>query len=540
MIEYADVIFYNGSVVTVNEKDEIVEAIAVKGNKIAAVGKDEDICMFKGTSTRMIDLNGRSLIPGIIDSHIHFALYGMKQGPVIDIDFVKVKSIAEIKELIRKAVKVKAPGEWIVLNGYDHNKLLEQRHPTLEELDEIAPYNPVRCVRCCSHMGVHNSMALKIAGITGPDDFAPGEVVVENGKMTGLLKENAHMFVGTKVSYDIEEVKEGVRVADKIMSAYGITSVCDAGSEGVEALSVMAAGAKNGSLKTRMRFMIFSLAGKEKNKECIDAYIKTGMITGVGNERFAIGPTKIMLDGSSSGPSSATRTPYDHDPDLKGILVWDQEDANEWILKAHNAGYQVTAHAVGDKAVELMVNAIENAMEKSPRPDCRHRIEHCGIIDEALLARIKALGIIPISNPSFVELNGRDYNRFYGDRVDYMFPCRSYFDAGVITAGGSDAPVTLPDPMEGLYGAVTRKDRNTGEECGPCQKITMLEAIRMYTYNGAYASFEEDIKGSLEVGKLADMVVLSDNILMTPEDRIKSVKADLTMIDGEIVYEREQ
>lgn len=535
----ADKIFYNGPIVTVNANDDICEALAVKGNKILSVGKEADVMEFKGDETKLYDLNGRSLLPGFIDSHIHFAMNGMKQGPIIDIDFVKVKSIAEIKALIAEAVKNKKPGEWIALNGYDHNKLLEGRHPTKEDLDEVAPDNPVQCTRCCAHMGVYNSKALEICGITNPEQYAPGEVVVnEDGTLHGLLKETAHMEISAKVAFSSDDVLEGLLEGEKIGLSYGITSVHDAGSYRGPATSVIQDACNSGKIKTRVRIMIFDMFGKDSGREYIREFIRTGVHTGCGNEHFKIGPTKIMLDGSSSGPSAAVIDGYSHDPENHGIQVWEQAEADEIVMEAHQAGFQVTAHAVGDKAVTIMVNAIEKAQKAFPREDCRHRIEHCGIVNEELLARIKDLGIIPISNPGFVDLNGRDYETFYGERVDYMFPLRRYLDKGIITAIGSDTPVILPNPMESLAGAVTRQDRNTGKECGGSQKIDMLEAIRMYTYNGAYVAFEEDIKGSLEEGKLADMVILSEDILKTENSRIKEVKADYTFIDGEEVFAR--
>lgn len=535
----ADIIFYNGSVVTVNQNDDIKEAIAIKGNKILAVGSLNVVNDFRGDSTEMIDLKGRTLLPGFIDSHIHFAMNGMKQGPIIDIDYVKVKSIAEIRELIKEAVKTKKPGEWITLNGYDHNKLEEKRHPTKEDFDDIAPLNPVQCTRCCNHMGVYSSLALKECGVIRADQFAPDEVVVnDDGSLHGLLKETAHMVSSKKVVFSKEDVMQGLIEGDRIGLSYGITTVHDAGSYNAITTSTMQDACNSGAIKTRIIPMLFDLLGKDSVKDYIHDFIRTGVHTGCGNEHFKLGPVKIMLDGSSSGPSAAVIDGYSHDPDDHGIQVWEQEEANEIVLEAHKAGFQVTAHAVGDKAVTIMVNAIENALTKYPREDCRHRIEHCGIVNEELLDRIKRLGIIPISNPGFVDLNGRDYERFYGERVDYMFPLRRYLDRGIITAIGSDTPVILPNPMDSLAGAVTRQDKNTGKECGGSQKISMLEALRMYTINGAYAAFEEDIKGSLEPGKLADLAVLSKNILEVSPDEIKSVNVDMTMIDGEIVYER--
>ena len=198
----------------------------------------------------------------------------------------------------------------------------------------------------------------------------------------------------------------------------------------------------------------------------------------------------------------------------------------------------MTAHAVGDKAVTIIVNAIEKAMAQFHRADCRHRIEHCGLTNPDLIARIAKLGIVPISNPSFITINGTDYNRYYGDRVRYMFPLKSYLDAGVITAIGSDSPVTHPDPMNSLYGALNRKDRKTGDDVGENQKVEVLQIVRMMTYNGAYASFEEKLKGSLEPGKLADVVILTEDLLTYPPENVQKVAVRATFLDGELVYEK--
>ena len=243
-----------------------------------------------------------------------------------------------------------------------------------------------------------------------------------------------------------------------------------------------------------------------------------------------------MTDGSSSGPSCAVIESYSHDPGNHGILVWTQEEADKVIMDAHKAGFQVTGHAVGDMGVTILVNAIEKALEAYPREDCRHRIEHCGLTNPDLIKRIAKLGIVPISNPSFITINGTDYNRFYGDRVNYMFAMKSYLENGIITAIGSDAPITHPNPMNSFYGALNRADQRTKDKVGEMQKVSVLEMVRMFTYNGAYASFEENIKGSLEEGKLADIVILDSDILTYDPEKIQDVKVKFTIIDGEIVY----
>lgn len=538
MNNHADIIIYNGSVFTVNSNDDMAEAVAIKGNKILYVGSNDDVLKYKGNDTRLIDAEGASVTPGFIDAHQHFLMYGLLDHGVINVAYPKVKSIADIQELIRKDAASKKPGEWIKLNGYDHNKLAEQRHPTKEDLDAAAPNNPVQLTRCCAHMGVYNSYALKITGIGDGSAYKPEEVIKNpDGSLHGLLKETAHMDISKKVEFTEQELLDGLCNADRIMAENGITSVHEAGSYGNISTSTIQDACSSGLIHTRLQLMIFDMFGKESGKKYIDSFLNTGMHTGCGNEHFRIGPAKLMLDGSSSGPSCAVIDGYTHDPANHGIQVWQQEETDAFILKLHKAGWQVTAHAVGDKAVDMMVTAIEKAQAAYPRTNCRHRIEHCGITNPELIERIKKLGIVPISNPSFITINGSDYIRYYGDRVNYMFAMKSYLDNGIITAIGSDAPITHPNPMNSFFTALNRKDIKTRDDVGSMQKIDVKSMVRMFTYNGAYVSFEEDIKGSIEPGKLADVVVLSDNLLTHDPEAITDVTVKCTIVDGNIVYE---
>ena len=536
---FADVLFTNAKAITVNKNDDIVTDVAVKGNKIMYVGDSEGTKPYIGPDTKIIDAKGKTVMPGFIDAHLHCLLYGLLGKQIINVDYTHVSSIEDIKNLIKEAAKTKKKGEWIKLSGYDHNKLAEKRHPSVQDLDEAAPDNPVQCVRCCAHMGIYNSLALKAGNVSSPDQFAPGEVVVdENGNLTGLLKETAHMYMSTKVEFADEEILEGIKNCNDILLSYGITTAHDAGAYGALTTRLMLKACKEGLVDIRMRPMIFDMFGKDSNKAYINSFLETGVYTNLGDEKFTIGPVKIMTDGSSSGPSSATIEPYSHDPNLKGILVWEQEEMEEMLKKCHVAGFQTTGHAVGDKAVSYMVQSYENILKEYPREDHRHRIEHCGLTNEDIIAKIKKLGIVPVSNPSFITINAADYNRFYGDRVKYMFPLKSYLDNGIITAIGSDAPVTDPNPMMSIYGALLRRDYKTLSDCGTNQKVGIMDIIRMFTLNGAYVSFEEDIKGSLEVGKLADIIMLEDNILTYNAEDILNLKVDLTMVDGKVVYEK--
>lgn len=536
---FADLVIKNGVALTVNENDEIAEAVAVSGKTILAVGSNKEIEEYIGEDTRVIDADGKTVMPGFIDAHIHFGMYGLLDHGIINVAYPRAKSISDIQQLIKAEAAKKAPGEWIKLNGYDHNKLAEGRHPTKEELDEAAPNNPVQCTRCCAHMGVYNTRALDIAGVKSAEQYAPGEVALNgDGGIHGLLKETAHMDVSTRVEFSAKDLMEGLRNADNILMSLGITSAHDAGAYGAASTSVMQDACETGEINTRLSPMIFDMFGKDSNKNYIRDFIKTGIHTGCGSEHFKIGPTKIMLDGSSSGPSSAVIEPYSHDSSSYGIQVWEQDEADEIVEEAHRAGYQVTAHAVGDKAVTIIVNAIERAMEKYPRSNHRHRIEHCGLTNPELIDRIARLGIVPIANPSFITINGTDYNRFYGDRVNYMFPLKSFLEKGVITAIGSDSPVTHPNPMNSFYGALNRKDQKTKDEVGPAQRVEVMDIVRMFTYNGAYASFEENIKGSLEQGKLADIIVLSENLLEYPKEDVQQIETLWTISDGKVVYHK--
>lgn len=539
MGKYADAAFVNASVITVNPDDEIAQAVSVKDGLIQAVGTNEEIQAYIGDQTRVIDAGGKTVMPGFIDSHMHFVMYGLLDHGVIDVDYNHVDSIEDIKNLIREAVKTKKPGEWIILSGYDHNKLAELRHPTKEDFDEVAPENPVQCARCCAHMGVYNSLALKLCGVESADQFAPGQAVTyENGELTGLLKESAHMSCSKKVEYLEDDLMRGIKNANRICLENGITSVHDAGSYGPKCTRLLQKACTTGEIQVRVRPMIFDMFGKESDTEYIESFLGTGIYSNLGDAHFNLGPIKIMTDGSTSGPSCATIEPYSHDPSLKGIQTWQQEEADEIIGRAHRAGFQMTAHAVGDKVVTMMLNGYEKALEEYPREDHRHRIEHSALTNESIIERIKADGIVPVSNPAFISLNAPDYNRFYGERVNYMFPLKSYLEKGIITSIGSDAPVTNPNPMYGIYGAVNRKDVRQGVVCGGCQKVGIMDIIRMFTWNGAYVSFEEDIKGSLEAGKLADIIMLSENILEYPAEDVLDIKTDLTMIDGKVCYER--
>ena len=541
---YIDIGFYNGIVVTVNEKDEIAEAVGIKGNKIVFVGKTEELKKLIDEKTILIDLKGRSLLPGLIDSHYHPILagfFGNEPGSsIINIKSDTCKSIEDIKEKIVQAVKIKKPGQWISMMGYDPQNLEEDRHPTIEDLDSVSPNNPVQCMHIGGHVCVYNTLALQELGVYKPEDaynFPKDEVEVKNKKLTGMVRDHTHFALWSKVDYSPEEQEIAAMKSYKHLLKNGITSIHDCGECGPSSYHIMQKLCLSRKFKVRSYMLIHSIYGKPFSLKENDNLLKLGFQTGLGNEYFRIGANKFMIDGGSSAPSSAMKEPYSHDPELPGILGWKEDEVADYIKLINDAECQATAHAIGDLAVEYMVRGYEKTLAKNPRENHRHRIEHCTFVDEDLLHRMAELNICPSVNPGMIQVGGKDYEKFYGDRMKYCIALRSMLDLGMKPSISSDTP-SGPAGLATIDAAVNRYDRVKQYQTDETQKISVLEAIRCATYNGAYLSFEEDIKGSIEVGKLADLIVLSEDILSFPERRSNEISVDMTMIDGIVEYIR--
>lgn len=531
----ADYVFVNGEVVTVNPDDGVAEAVAVEGGKVLAVGTTEGILSLRGPHTRVVDLNGNSLLPGFIDSHLHMLLYGTNR---LGVDCKNdVGRIDEIVDRLAEQASATPEGEWVRGWGYNDQKLSEGRHPTREDLDRVSTDHPIIAGRTCGHISAINSKALELLGITRETPDPDGGKIERDGagEPTGVLKETAHMSAFQESRYSPEQMVEAMGIANDDFVRLGITSVHDAGGYGPEQMRAMYGAVASGSVKVRVYAMVCSLS---RSEEFVEKMVAAGLVTGVGDERFRVGPAKIFTDGSSSGPTCATREPYASDPDDSGILYYSQEEIDDILGSAHAAGFQITAHAIGDRAVEMVMNCIEKALKKYPREDHRHRVEHAGMVPPDLMQRMQDLGIVPIPNPAFFYEFGEGYEKNYGERVEHMFPLADYAERGIVAASGSDAPVTVPDPMRGIYCAVTRKT-GSGEGVGLSQRTTLVHAIRSFTLNGAYASFEEDRKGSIEPGKLADLIVLDGPILETSPEDLLTMSPILTMIGGEVVFESE-
>ncbi|MGL4791554.1 MAG: amidohydrolase [Anaerotignaceae bacterium] len=542
---YVDFAFKNGKVITVNPNDEIAEAVGIKGNKIVFVGTNEDLEKIVDSRTKIVDLKGKTLMPGLIDTHIHPILMGLirpnLESPIISLFDGNPCSIKGICEMITKATKIKGVGEWVSMWGYEYSLLDEKRHPTIEELDEAAPNNPVHCMEGSGHTSMYNSKALETIGVFTPADaekYPHGEVEVKNGKLTGMVFGHTHFLVWSKVGYTEEHMKTAAMLSNEQLLQKGITSVHDMGACDKPSYHTMQKICKSRQFKPRVFMALHSIYGKPFSKIDNEHFLELGFQTGLGDEYFRIGPCKFMIDGGSSGPSCYTRLPYDHDPTLLREKGWEREEVAQYIKVINDAECQGTAHAIGDGAVEFMVDGFEKAFETSPRPDLRHRIEHCTLVDQDLINRMAKMNICPSVNAGIVAKNGGSYMKFYGERNKYFGALKSMIDAGVKCSLHSDAP-SGPLGFECLDGAINRYDRVRNIQCDTTQAISVLECIRIATLNGAYGSFEENIKGSLEVGKLADMIVLSEDILSIDTMDINKIEVLLTMIDGEICYQKQ-
>lgn len=531
--ERADLIFSGGRVHTVDAQNSIAEAVAVAGERILRVGSTAEVRALAGPETRSVDLAGRSLLPGFIDAHCHFTWVGGAQEE-IDCKAAGMGSIAAIVEAVRQRAATQPPGTWIRGRGYDQMRLTEKRHPTRFDFDSVSPEHPVIVTRTCGHIVAVNSRAMQLAGI---DDATPdppsGRFARADGRNLGVAFEEAQVPFQKVSARSEAEVRAGLLGADRAYLAAGTTSIHDAGGLTGAPLGL----AQDLIAQDRLHIRLYAFAIMGFGNVPATIYIETGMHTGFGDDRLRLGAFKVVTDGASSGPTAATRQPYTSNPNDCGILYWTQEDLDALIGRAHRAGFQVTMHTLGDRAIEQGLNAIERALRETPRADPRPRLEHCGICPPDLQDRVVQLGVTPAMQPAFFWEFGDGYLVNYGpERAGQMFPVRSLIDRGVRVAGSSDAPVTDYRPLFGIEQAMTRATMG-GQVCGVAERVDLATAIRLYTINAAYAAFDDRRKGSIEPGKLADLTVLGEDLSRIPISEIRSVPVAMTVVGGRPVYE---
>ena len=546
---YLDIAFKNGSVITVNAQDEIAQAVGVKGNKIVFVGSNEDIDQLIDEKTQVIDLKGRTLMPGLNDSHYHPILNGMigteLDSAMVDTGFARAKDIPALLAILKAVTDTKAPGKWVSSMGFEATLLKEQRYPTLEELDAIAPNNPLQALTCNGHNAIYNSKALEYLKVYTAEDakkYPEGEVVVADGKLTGEVRGHTHFWLWGQVEYTEPQQRKAAMKSQKQCLEQGITSVGDMGECDAPSYHIMQKMCRDGDFKIRSYMALHSIFGKHYSLEDNEHWMKLGFVTGLGDEHFRVGPCKFMIDGGSGGPTCYTREPYSHDPSAPSERGWEREETWDYIKKVDDAECQCTAHAMGDGAIEFMVEGYEKAFEACEDKEAfkarRHRIEHCMLVDQDLIDRMAKMNICPSVNAGLQIRNGKNLARFYGPkREKFLGALKSMMEAGVVCSLHSDAP-SGPVGFEMIDGAVNRYDLRQGYQCDMSQAVTVLQAIRCCTYNAAYQSYEEKIKGSIEVGKLADLIICDRDILAMDTHELHNVKVDLTMIDGKVEYQR--
>ncbi|WP_010531942.1 amidohydrolase [Lentibacillus jeotgali] len=528
-------LFINGEVISVNNNNEIKEAVAVLDNKIIKTGRTEDILQLKDADSEVFDLNGCTLMPGFIDPHLHITMFGTNQLSVSCKDD-NITSIDDLLQKLRERAENTPKGEWVRASGFNEQQMQDKRFPTKEELDNISSEHPIFIGRTCNHMSVVNSFAYELANVDKdtPDPDGGEYERGENGELTGLLIENAHMNMFSVASFTEEEMEQAHRISSQKFIEKGITSIHEATGYGFENLHALQDHSNRGIIHQRVYAMIGALNGSEK---IVRHMVGSGIFTGLGDNKFKIGPVKLFLDGSSSGPTIWTREPYTSDSNNFGVHYFEQDEVDELLIPAHQKGWQITAHAQGDAAIDMLLNTIEKANQLYPRPDVRHRIEHAGIATPDLIERMKEQKVVPIPNPAFHYEFGDGYIENYGERTAHMYPLKEYLDKDIPAAIASDTPITDFSPMRGIHTAIKRKSQS-GQPVGKNQRISLLEAIRMYTINGAYASFEEQLKGSIESGKLADMVLFDRSLINGDTNDLFEAQVEWTMVDGEFVYKK--
>lgn len=532
----ADQIFYNGKIYTM-DGSETVSAIAVKNGRIEAVGKDVDILSLAEENCGKTNLKGACVVPGFHDSHCHLLQTGLGYERL---DLRNTASREEIVEKGRRYIRERniPAGSWIVGGGYDHNIFTDPRLPDGALLDAISTEHPIMIERVCGHVGAANTFAMKLAGFDRNTKMPGGNVELdEQGNPTGILWEAALDEFKLRIPKpETEDCKRAVLAAAKMANSFGLTSVQTDDLGGAPLDTVLEAYhqlEEEGKLTLRVNEEV-----QAARPPVLKEFLARGLRTGDGTDYFRIGNIKLITDGSLGARSAYMREDYADEPGSRGIAVYTQEALDEVVLMAHEAGMQVACHAIGDGAAEQCIRAFGKAYEASPK-DLRHRIVHCQFADQEMFDAMVKYRIAADIQPPFTATDMPLTAPRLGEREKLGYCWKTMYDAGILLGGGSDSPVETMNPLWGIYCAVTRMDaeQNPSEGWHPEQKLSVWEAVNIYTKGGAALSLEEHQKGMLKEGYLADFAVLSDDIFETEPRRIKDIKVLRTVIGGKTVFD---
>ena len=534
----ADLLLINGKIVTVDEKFTTKEAVAVKEGKVLAVGSTKEMKTLKGEATEVIDLEGKTVLPGLYDSHLHMIFTGVSLQ-IINLRTPPMKSIADMAKAVGEKVKKAKPGEWIVGRGWDQVKLSDHRNPTRYDFDKVAPNNPVYLTRTCGHLAVVNSKALEVAGITkAMKDPVGGRIVRdEKGEPTGMLEETPAMSLCTILipPDSIEDTIEQIKLASDAFNAVGLTSVIEAGVTEDQIIAYQLA-LERGLLHVRVNYMLRAIDGNESEESSIKRINSFPMITGYGNDMLRFQGLKILIDGGIGGKTALLREPYEKDT-RTGLLTVPEAKLQHLVDAANKRGMLSGIHCCGGKAMDIVIDTFKKTDKVKPIKGRRFYLIHAYQPSEQNFRDCIEYGIPVASQPDFLYYLGDSYVENVGvKRSSWLKPHRAWIDKGIMVAAGTDSPVTPYPPFPCLWAAVARKTELKKTVMGAEQRVSREEAIKMYTINGAYLSFEEKLKGSLEPGKLADLIIIDRDILTCPEDDIKDTKVLRTILGGKTVY----
>ena len=496
--------------------------VILQDEYILEVGKRDEIPI--PPNSEVYDIAGKTIMPGLIDSHCHFLWMGVAMKTMLQLN--DTKSVKEALDRVRKRVSELGPKEWVIGRGWDESKWVENRYLTKEDIDSIAPDNPVILSRICGHLVSINTKAMDVAGITRETQDTEGGHVDKDdfGENTGILRDCRHLVDRVIPPISVETMVNGLEIASSHALSLGCTGIHDAGLSNKEISAYQQAEAE-GKLKVRSYVMI--------SGDALDAAIKLGIQTGLGDDLVQLGPVKFLMDGSLGARTAALFEPYEDDPNTIGLLLEIPEALTKKITSAHEANLQTATHAIGDLAVEKVLESIQEALRWKPRKDHRHRIEHCELTSAQQIERIRQLGIVPAMQPNFIgEWSGPGsmYRQRLGEKRDRMSnQYRAMLDEGIKVAFGSDG---MPfNPIYGIWSSVNHPITEN--------RISLEEAVMCYTLNSAYSGFHEEKVGSIEKGKLADITVFNGDLTEIPTVEIRDAKCFMTIVNGKILYHSE-
>lgn len=524
-----DLILYNGDFWTVNPGLPRAQAVAIAGGRFLAVGSNDEVMALAGGIARKQDLGGKRVLPGFIDAHSHPAEAGLSHLREVDCD---LRSIAAIQQALRERAAKTAPGAWVQGFKYDDTKTSDGRPLNIKDLDDAVPDHPVIVTHRGGHTAWVNSMALKLAKVDkNTPDPAGGHIDhdPQTNELTGHVRERATepFYRLIPDNYTRDDHRAGVKLISQMLVKTGITSATEAQGTPDDLQAYQDARDAGELLHRAYCFINFHYLERMK---------AAGVRTGFGDEWVRVGAMKMVCDGSLSERTARLSQPYIGRPNDFGILVMPEAELYEVARKGHEAGWQVATHANGDVAIDITLRVYERLQKEMPRRDARYRLEHCSVVNDSLVERIAALHAVPAPFSTYVYYHGEKMKEYGPERLNMMMALRSFLDHGIQPTQASDYPPGPFEPMMALQSEVTRTDMK-GTVWGPKQKISVEEAIRVGTINGAHASFEENLKGSVEPGKLADLVVLGRDPFTSDPSTLVSIPIERTMVGGKWVYE---